>query len=138
MKNAIKRFPWTCQRIFSTLSLPDPFPYNYSKEGTSLHLIQSIYVESTESMFKVPELQEFLKETVKTVTDIQNSYHGSFDSKTVPENILRLIVLGELTQYYSYLAPGTMNNVFVFDPVPPHGTQESSSLLQSIYTSIFG
>jgi hypothetical protein len=139
LKKAINTFPWTCQKIFSTLSLPDPFPNNYSTEGTAIHLIQSLYVEGTESMFKVPELQEFLKETVKSVTDVQYSYQGTFSSKNIPKNIQRLIVLGELTQYYSYLPPGTMDNVFMFDPVPPQGTPKpSSSLLQSIYTSIFG
>jgi hypothetical protein len=131
------------KEIFSNSSLADPFPHHHSKNHDYYNAWIHIYTEDTMSLWKVPEIQTWIKSVVETVDEIDllNDSSSFEPMKYQIRNLQRVIVLREIRALYRFLPPNGMDNLMAFDPLPPIEDAEQSIItngVNTIYRYLFG
>ena len=140
LEQAISRFPSVVVGLLGKLSLTDSMLENayFAFEGIdnmhelTLRLLIDMYIESSHSFWKVPEILTWLKTTSKiafeaNMTPNPLSKNCPFPlSLGLPLNLQRMVVLSDDdTNFVSYLPSGTLDNLMAFDPLPPATSQKS-------------
>lgn len=146
--DAVLTFPFLVPILFDKLGLniPSTFldhpraglrtSYERSKPDSFLHLLGQLYVHRSESLFKPPEILEWLQSTVKQaesmLDDASNEAvrrgqsfadgSGLYGKDIIPAGILRHLIAADIVQLRPYLPPGLLAGITnTYDPLPPQG-----------------
>lgn len=146
--NAVLTFPFVVPILFDKLGLNIPpvflshpraglrTSFDRSKPDSFLHLLGQLYVHRSESLFKPPEILEWLQETVKraesslddtTQQAVQRGQSfadgsGLYGQDVIPAGILRHLIAADIVQLRPHLPPGLLASITnTYDPLPPSG-----------------
>lgn len=148
LTDAILTFPFVIPILFDKLGLNIPSAYlthpraglrtsfDSSRPDSFLHLLGQLYVFRNESLFKPPEILEWLQSIVKQsesrLDDSSNESvrrgqsfadgSGLYGKDVVPSGILRHLVAADITQLRPHFPSGLLASITnTFDPLPPEG-----------------
>lgn len=145
---AMLTFPFMVPVLFNKLGLniPPAFldhprgglrtSFDSSKPDSFLHMLAHLYVSRSESLFKPPEILEWLQSAARqaesslndstqaSVRLSQSFADGSrlYGQDIVPAGILRHIVAADIPELRSHMPPGLLASIeSSVDPLPPQG-----------------
>ncbi|KAJ3273996.1 Transcription factor 25 [Terramyces sp. JEL0728] len=132
---AIAKFPSVVKGIYEKLEIYDPIvqdDFFREESNTFLKFLIALHIENIYYIWKVPELQEWLKSTTKKVydeyqlnglqkhSDEKIKLQKHFDAlEQLPLNCQRLVILSDASNFLTYLPKGAMETLLSFDPFPP-------------------
>jgi hypothetical protein len=124
--------------IFANLGLQDPFPTFAQNLDNYYMAIGSLYAEDTSSLWRVPEIQEWIKAITKDVDEREFVPFLSSPQPFQVRNLQRLIFLKEIRSLYHLLPSRGMNNMMMYDPLPPDVEEIAPTMGTSLYSFFFG
>jgi hypothetical protein len=95
-------------------------------------------VEDTCSLWKVPEIQEWIKLVAKDIVEEDFIPFSHSPQPFQVRNLQRLIFLKEVRNLYHLLPAQEMNNMMMYDPFPPQLEDVGPSVTTSLFNFFFG